>query len=172
MFRRLLGGVFREQNAEIVRWSAAQRGHSDDESGKDIIHGDVVISVSAPSFGADKISVYIVVSNLGHKALGFGAAGIGLVLDTREHRSTVTCRALVEKQRGNRRINIYDERPSQNLIVDVGEGGLGRGVQFVAEFESAPRPDRVDLAIQANRIMAAPIVFHFPFELSTDPKNP
>src|SRR5437016_14552790 len=84
MFRSFLNRILvpEHKQPEVVCWSPNTRGHSSDqEGGKGIIHGDVILSLSAPQFGTAETRVYIAVSNTGRKALGFGATGIGLVLN-------------------------------------------------------------------------------------------
>ena len=115
MFRGFLNSVLgASREPEIVLWSPNTRGHSQDErGGKDIIHGDIILGVSSPSFSKEMTWVYVVVSNMGRKALGFGSSGFGLVVTTGGARSTITCQSLTEQSRGQKRVKMEDERHSQ-----------------------------------------------------------
>jgi hypothetical protein len=156
---------------EIVRWTAGIVGHTCWESppgfdvnGKDARHGAVVVGVSAPSFDRDAVSVYFGVTNLGRKALGLGAAGVVLALGARGQAGRLASRALYEKRRGrgmaSREVDPENLCPLRTAMADAGES-----VDFSAEFPAAERPDYAEVAIQANRILARPLLFIFPFDL-------
>jgi hypothetical protein len=144
---------------EVVRWSP-ESGHGSDESGKQLIYGGIILDLSVPHFDKDETWIYVVVSNTGRKALGFGCAGTGLVLTTGEQTTALQCKALRQVGR------VDEEKKSQSLMVDAG----CLHFQFVALFDPMSEPDRSEVVIQANRILAAPYFFRVPFE--TQSKNP
>jgi hypothetical protein len=51
--------------------------------------------VNEPQFSPDSIWVSVTLSNLGRKAIGFGAQGFGLVLVTGQQRNTTPLRYLL-----------------------------------------------------------------------------
>jgi hypothetical protein len=160
LWSHILGSVHGQP--EVVCWSRDTRGHSSDKSGKQLIHKDIILDLSAPHFNKDESWVYLVISNAGRKALGFGAAGIGLVLTTGKQTATLQCMALRQVGRFNQ------EKESQTLMVDAG----CLHFHFVALFGAASEPDCSEVVIQANRILAAPYFFRVPFEAEVPPGNP
>ena len=145
----------------LVTLTDGKPGHSRDADGAAIAYDNILINLSLPMFFSDSTNIYVVVSNLGRKAVGFGAEGFGLVLMYGDRKTTMTAHALIEQQRGSRRVPIDDERKVKTLLVDGGEGG-SRGVHFVVEFPATAEADRSELTIQVNRILDAPIMFYLP----------
>jgi hypothetical protein len=141
---------------EAVCWSSTTLGHASDPTGKQILHRDIVLNVSEPYFDRGETWVYLVVSNMGSKALGFGADGIALTLLNAGQTTPLRCRAL--KTVGK------DERESERLMVNSGSLHF----HFVALFQPSPKPEHCVLAIQANRMLARPFFYTFPFELRLD----
>ncbi|HKT88463.1 MAG TPA: hypothetical protein VJQ59_08505 [Candidatus Sulfotelmatobacter sp.] len=170
MFKSLLRLIAPAPKTPIlVTFTDGKPGHSRDADGAGIAYGDILINLSLPMFFSDSTNIYVVVSNLGRKAIGFGAEGFGLVLTYGDRKTTMTAHAIIEQQRGSRRVPIDEEQKVKTLMVDGGEGG-SRGVHFVVEFPAAAEADRSELTIQANRILDAPIMFYLP--LPPKPSSP
>jgi hypothetical protein len=159
VFWKILNRIFApERKPEIVRWSPVARGHQSDESGKQIIHRDVILDLSSPHFNSNETWVYIVVSNTGRKSLGFGSTGIGLALTSGPRTIAHVCKAL--KLIG--RVSDEDEYHQSILVAPQTHHST-----FVAVFDPAPQPERAEMVIQVNRILASPYVFIVPFEMET-----
>jgi hypothetical protein len=154
LLRRVL--VPEQKRPETVCWSAEVEGHSSDKSGKQIIHGDIILDVATPRFDRDRTWVYLITSNTSRKALGFGAAGIVLTVTTGEKTVALPCKAL-ELVEDN-------YRHHQNIMVNGGQ----LQSSFAAVFDPTPRPTRAEVVIQANRILAAPLLFSIPFDIPSE----
>ena len=145
--------VGEQKQPELVCWSPETKGHRCDESGKQLIHGDIILDLSIPNFDQDETWVYVVVSNTGRKALGFGAPGIGLVLLEGSKQTILNCKEL---QTGSLR----ERRNHQSLVVDGGQ----RHFEFVAIFDAAQKSQKAEVVIQVNRILASAYLFKVPFD--------
>jgi hypothetical protein len=146
---------------QIVRWSRSTQGHHADDDGKQISQGDLILDLSKPRFESDETWVLIFVSNTGRKALGFGAAGIGLALTFGGETTVLPCKTLKTATRRNGN----EDQCHQSLLI---EAGTLRS-HFVAVFDPGPKPERAEVVIQANRILAPPYVFMITFDLGPPP---
>ena len=61
----------------------------------------------------------------------------------------------------------FTEQEHQRLTVDIMRSPR-EDEDFNAVFDSAEKPIRVELLIQANRIFARPYLFRFPFQMDSD----
>jgi hypothetical protein len=158
--------MFGQKQPKCVSWSP-QTGIGDTEDLKHISHDEIGLWASRPKFDKDETSISLGVFNRGRKALGFGASGIGLALIYRTKTENVTCRILRTLTRD------FTEQEHQRLTVDIARS-RGENQDFNAVFDSAEKPIRVELLIQANRIFSAPYLFRFPFQMDSDetPLNP
>lgn len=141
---------------EIVCWCPELPDHiSYEHNGtlyRRLPHEGIVISVSMPEFGEEGTWVQVELSNESRKALGLGVAGFGLALLYTDQTTALNCR----------RLNNYGQE-CRDILVDVGESNVG----IAATFDAAPKARSVEVIIQANRILAAPLLFRIPFEMNS-----
>jgi hypothetical protein len=158
--------MFGQKQPQCVSWSL-QTSIGDTEDLKHISHDGIGLWAGRPKFDKDETSISLGVFNRGRRALGFGAPGIGLALIYRTKTENLACRILRTLTRD------FMEQEHQRLTVDIARS-RGENQDFDAVFDSAEKPIRVELLIQANRILAAPYLFRFPFQMDSDeaPLNP
>lgn len=140
------------RGAELVRWSRGVNGHwaGRDEfqrPARGLVYSGIGLCVVL-EFEAEATWAYVDVNNESQKALGFGAAGLGLVLKSGSHSAVLPCVTLSEHGKDCTRVFVE----------------AGRSLSFTACFDHVPKPERAELSIQANRIFATSFLFSIPFE--------
>jgi hypothetical protein len=149
------------QKPVVVPWSPTSPGHSVHSSEvvgtvKQLSVGEVSLAVCAPKFLEDRTEVSFTVDNKSGKALGFGARGVGLAVTSKD--GVVFSLTSIFLERGLPFEPGYEAR-CQDVLVDVRQE-----VSITAVLTPASRPERSQLVMQVNRILAAPYLFIVPFE--------
>jgi hypothetical protein len=151
----------------VVAWSPTDPNHKVHEDRlftlKQITRDKIVLSVSLRNSFDDEFEVNIGVTNFSNKALGFGAAGVVLIVTSRGRTVTYTSKCLKLGYP-----NYFDspelrdsDKPRKVVTVDT----IKTEDNLRAIFDAIPEGDSLEVLIQANRIFAAPYLFRFPFEM-------
>ncbi len=141
-----------KQGNEVICWSSELVDHQswtqDGDPFKQLVHDGLALTVNI-QFGNKATWVYLDCKNQSAKAIGLGKEGFGLVLKTGAQIVALGCTELTNYGKAVTRI-----------MVDAGESHWN----IAARSNAAPIPDSAEIVIQANRILAAPIIFRFPFD--------
>jgi hypothetical protein len=143
------------EKPEVVSWSdnLSGRAESNQEDPftpfKKLVYHGLSLTVGV-QVASEETYVYLECRNDGPKAVGFGVEGFGLVLSTGEQRTPLACKDLTNYGKEERRV-MMDTR--------------GSTCNIAARFGAISRPDSAEVIVQANRILAAPLLFHFAFDL-------
>lgn len=149
-----------QKQPELICWSDNVPGRMEWQQDdpfmpfKRLIYDGLEITVGI-QLGSEGTYVSFECHNESRKAIGLGIEGFGVVVTANGQKTTLACKSLT---------NYGKEENS--VMVDT--GGYCR---ISATFGAAPQSDSADIVVQSNRILAAPLMFMFSFELSQRPSR-
>jgi hypothetical protein len=159
MLGKLLNRILvpEQRQPEIVCWLPETPHNSTYErygtTYRGLLHAGIVLSASIPEFGEETTWVYLDIRNESRKALGLGIMGFGLVLSTAGQTNTLACRTLTD----------YGKE-CKDILIEKGASHCS----IAAGFDPTQRPERAEIVIQANRILAPSYMFRIPFDVDTE----